>query len=208
MYHADVEFFSPARLRAAAAVRALAHALVGHDADDAVLSEVAAGAEGLTAALAAGPDRSRPDDGLARWEVVRHEGEELSCFADCMVAGPANPLSSGAVTHREGDEAVLRVSLADGFGGLPGRSHGGILASLFDEVLGFALFMEGVPGYTAWLRVDYRAPVRVGVPLEIRARVTERDGRKYLIEAALTSPDGPGPTASALYISPRTGGGT
>ena len=69
-----------------------------------------------------------------------------------MVAGPANPLSAGTRIHREGDEAVLRVTLDPGFEGLPGRAHGGIVASLFDEAMGQVLYMEGERGFTAWLR--------------------------------------------------------
>jgi len=201
--HADADRASASRLAAAAAVRALVHALVDHEADDAVLDELAGEAGAWAGRLTGGPRRTRPSDGLALWEAVHPDGDELHCFVDCLVSGPANPMSAGGQAHRDGDEAVLRVTLAPGFEGLPGRSHGGIVASLFDEVMGFALYMDGVPAYTAWLRVDYRAPVPVGLPLEFRARVTGRDGRKCMISAELTSPEGPGPTAEALFVVPR-----
>lgn len=200
---ADRHRVSPARLEAAAAVRELAHALVAHEADDALLREVAERAAELRARLGSGDARIKPDDGLSRWEHPRQDGEELACFADCMVAGPANPLSAGGEATRDDDEAVLRVTLAPGFEGLPGRSHGGIVASLFDEVMGQALYMEGIPAYTAWLRVDFRAAVPVGEPLELRARVRSREGRKCTIEATLSAGGEPGPTAEALFIVPR-----
>jgi len=202
--HADAERAGASRLRAAAAVRRLVHALVDHEATDAELDELAGVAGGLADRLAAGPARQRSADPSGVWQTVRPDGDTLQCFVDCVVSGPANPLSAGGVAHRDGDEAVLRVTLDPGFEGLPGRSHGGIVASLFDEVMGFALYMDAIPCYTAWLRVDYRAPVPVGMPLELRARVQRREGRKCFVEASLTSAEGPGPTAEALFVVPRT----
>lgn len=200
---ADRHRVSNARLAAADAVAELAHALVAFEADDDVLAELAAQAGALRARLVAGAPRIKPDDGLTRWEHARPDGAELSCFADCMIAGPANPLAAGGQARREGDEAVLRVVLRPGFEGLPGRSHGGIVASLFDEVMGQALYMDGTPAYTAWLRVDFRAAVPVGEPLELRARVRSREGRKCVIDATLYAGGEPGPTAEALFIVPR-----
>lgn len=200
---ADRHRVTDARLAAADAVRELAHSLVAFEADDELLHEIADRARALTARLGDGAPRVKPDAGLTRWEHARPDGAELSCFADCMIAGPANPLSAGGQARRDGDEAVLRVVLRPGFEGLPGRSHGGIVASLFDEVMGQALYMEGIPAYTAWLRVDFRAAVPVGEPLELRARVRSREGRKCFIEATLSAGGEVGPTAEALFIVPR-----
>lgn len=203
MHVADRDRTSDQRLAAADALRRLTHALVSHETDDALLAELSATVGALADRLVLGGPRIGPTDGMSRWEVTRDDGDELSCFADCMVSGPANPLSAGAVAHRDGQDAVLRVTLEPGFEGLPGRAHGGIVASLFDEVMGFALYMDGVPAYTAWLRVDYRAAVPVGEPLEYRARVARREGRKHWVEATLHSGGQPGPTAEALFIAPR-----
>jgi acyl-coenzyme A thioesterase PaaI-like protein len=200
---ADFARNSTARLDAAAAVRRLAHALVAHGASDEALTALAQLAGAAAARLEHGPARTEPTDGLARWTQVRPDRAELSCFADCLISGPANPLSTAPTAHRDGDEAVLTVTLQPGFGGLPGRAHGGIIASLFDEVMGFALSMDGQPAYTAWLRVDYRTPLAVGVPLEFRARVTARDGRRFHVAAQVRSAGELGPAAEALYLAPR-----
>lgn len=204
---ADDPSFTPARLDAAAAVRRLIHTLVAREADESVLERVAATANGLATVLAAAPRRVHRDDGdsqvTARFSAPRPDGAALFCFTDCMVAGPANPLSAGAHGHRDGDEAVLEVRLEPGFEGLPGRSHGGILASLFDEVMGYALYMDAVPAFTAWLRVDYRAPVPVEQPLEFRARVRERAGRKCFLSAVARFDGQIVAEAEALFVIPR-----
>jgi acyl-coenzyme A thioesterase PaaI-like protein len=201
--HPDTERIGTGRLAAAAALRRLVHTLVDHEASDATLEELAAVAGDLAARLGAGAPRLRPDDAFSRWQHVHPDGEPLYCSVDCLVSGPANPLSAGGAARRDGDEAVLEVTLAAGFEGLSGRAHGGIIASLFDEVMGFSLYMHGVAAYTAWLRVDYRSAVPVGMPVELRARVVRREGRKCWIEGELTSAEGPGPTAEALFVVPR-----
>jgi acyl-CoA thioesterase FadM len=57
------------------------------------------------------------------------------------------------------------------------------VAALFDEAMGFVLSITCTPAFTGRLTVTYRAPVPVGVPLEFRARLTGRDGRKLLMAA-------------------------
>ena len=195
---------NPARMAAAAAVRRLVHALVAHDGDDELLGQLAATATALGDELGRAPSRDRGGDSFPNWATgSQPDGAVLTCVEDCMVAGPANPLSAATRIHREGDEAVLHVTLDPGFEGLPGRAHGGIVASLFDEAMGQVLYMEGERGFTAWLRVDYRAPVLTGVPIEIRARLKEREGRKFLVVAELTNDGQPGPTAESLFVTPR-----
>ena len=83
-----------------------------------------------------------------------------------------------AETLRDGDDAVVRSTLGDAFEGAPGRAHGGMVAALFDEAMGFVLSIACTPAFTGRLTVTYRAPVPIGVPLEFRARLTGRDGRK------------------------------
>ncbi len=205
---ADDPSLTPARLEAAAAVRRLVHRLVAHDADDALLERIAASANGLASVLEANERRGHRHDGdaqvTARFSTPQPDGAALHCFTDCMVAGPANPLSAATRGHRDGHEAVLEVTLEPGFEGLPGRSHGGILASLFDEVMGYALYMDAVPAFTAWLRVDYRAPVPVEQPLEFRASVRERDGRKCFLVATARFDGDVVAEAEALFVQPRS----
>ena len=78
---------------------------------------------------------------------------------------------------------MLRTSLGPAFEGAPGRAHGGTVAALLDEVMGFVLSIHATPAYTGRLTVTYRAPTPLGVELEMRARLRSRHGRKLRIEA-------------------------
>jgi acyl-coenzyme A thioesterase PaaI-like protein len=91
----------------------------------------------------------------------------------------------GAHLWREGDEAVCQVTLGEAFEGAPGRAHGGIVASLIDETMGLVMSITQTPAFTGRLTVTYRAPTPVGQPLEIRARLAGRSGRKLTITAEL-----------------------
>lgn len=184
-------------------MRRLIHAFVAHEGDDALLAQITAEADRAADRLLEGPARIREQSVLDRFAEPRPDGAELACFDDCMVAGPANPLSAGTRGRRDGDEAVISVTLDAGFEGLPGRAHGGALACLFDEAMGYALYMDAVPAFTAWLKVNYRAPVPAGTPLELRARVADRDGRKCTMTAVATVDGAVVADAEALFIVPR-----
>lgn len=168
------------RARAAAALRRLGHALMSHDADPALLDRVARAAASVATELEAGPARRRDVAELKRrmFEVEVPDGARVVHFDECFVSGPWNPLGIAIEVHREGDEAVADVVLGPAFEGAPGRSHGGIVAAVFDDVLGYLLTLHGVPAFTGELTVRYHAPTPVGQPFTVRTRLTGRDGRK------------------------------
>jgi acyl-coenzyme A thioesterase PaaI-like protein len=181
----EVETSVPtARLDVAAAMRRLGHAIVAHEMDDHHLQCLARTVEELLAGVEASPPRRRPTLNMNRDLFVvppAQGGVRGSHFTDCIVSGPANPMGVAAQTLRDGDDAVLRCTLGDAFEGAPGRAHGGMVAALFDEAMGFVLSINTTPAFTGRLTVTYRAPVPIGVPLEFRARLTERQGRKLLM---------------------------
>ncbi len=83
---------------------------------------------------------------------------------------------------------------------IPGYVYGGLIASLIDcHCTGTAAAaayraagrdMDTEPALrfvTAGLHVNYLQPTPLGVPLEIRARVTELKGRKVVMQATLSA---------------------
>ncbi len=176
---------SDARLRAADHLRRLGHAIVDHQADDAFFDRATTAAGTLLADLEQAPSRQRAvlEMKADLFAAPAPEGGARSHFPDCIVTGHANPLGVAASVHREGEEGVLTATLGAAFEGAPGRAHGGIVAALLDEVMGFVLSIVGTPAYTGRLTVTYRAPTPLGVELEFRARLLERSGRKLTIAA-------------------------
>ncbi len=174
-----------ARLEAAAALRRLGHAIVAHMVGDELFGRVTAQAQALLAEVEATPDRVR-----ARFDMVDSvfvlpppDGSGRIKFPDGIVTGKANPLGLAADMTREGDVAVLRATLGPAFEGAPGRAHGGVMAALMDEAMGFVLSINATTAYTGRLTVTYRAPTPLGVELELRAKLHSHHGRKLRIEA-------------------------
>lgn len=178
-----MEGASPARVAAATALRRLGHAFVGHEIDDALLERIAAAVDEVLPAVESGAVRARPVDDMKRrlYETPPADGEGMDHFPDCVVSGLANPMGIAIRVHREGHDAVATVRLESAFEGAPGRAHGGIVAAVFDDTMGFVLSMERTPAFTGRLTVSYLAPTPVDDELEFRCRLHERDGRKLLI---------------------------
>lgn len=173
------------RTRAAAALRRMGHALAAHDPDPALLARVAAAADEVTDLLQDSPPQQRDLIELKRrmFDVDVPDGARVVHFDHCFVSGPWNPLGIDIEVRRDGDEAVATVALGAAFEGAPGRSHGGIVAAIFDDVLGYLLTLTRTPGFTGELTVRYHAPTPIGQRLEFRARILERDGRKLWTQA-------------------------
>jgi acyl-coenzyme A thioesterase PaaI-like protein len=193
-----------ARARAAAALRRMGHAMMGHDADPELLERVAAAADRVTADLQAAPPRQRDLLELKRrmFDVEVPDGGTVVHFDECFVSGPWNPMGIAMDVRRDGGDAVAEVELGPAFEGAPGRSHGGIVAAVFDDVLGYLLTLHRQPGFTGELTVRYLAPTPLGQKLEFRARLTRVEGRKITTEGEAHDADGNlVARATALFIA-------
>eukprot|EP00904_Undaria_pinnatifida_P002582 jgi/Undpi1/12324/HiC_scaffold_5.g02000.m1 len=104
----------------------------------------------------------------------------------------------------EGMEAVLRFGKS--VAGHPKIVHGGVTALAFDNLLGMALFLQGVGAvFTAYLKVEYQAPLPCLTTAVIDVTIDKREGRKLFVTGRLKSLDGVVQYASAeaLFITPR-----
>lgn len=173
------------RARAGHAIRHLGHALVGHHADPALLVELIGSVEGLAARLDAHGVRSRPGtDMLNRiMEGMVADGEVITSYPDRPVSGAASPWGVDLVVTREGDEAVGRCTLRAAHEGAPQRSHGGVVAAIFDDLYGFVLSLQQELAFTGDLYVRYEAPTPLHTELTFRSRAVRREGRKLFLEA-------------------------
>lgn len=181
---------SDARLEAAGALRALGSAFIGHQPDDALLQEIADVASRLRDRVEATAPRQhaffQPNVSLFDGSVGQGPAAvRRISFPDSVVSGQANPLSFGAALWRDADAANLSVTIGPALEGAPGRAHGGVVAALIDELMGFALSFEGSPAFTGRLTISYRAPTPVGVEVTGRAWISERRPRTLDIAAEL-----------------------
>ena len=73
---------------------------------------------------------------------------------------------------------VGHFSLGPDYQGATGFIHGGIIATVLDEVMSKVSRFSEATAVTAELRVEYLRPIRVGQPLSVEGFLTARDGRQ------------------------------
>jgi uncharacterized protein (TIGR00369 family) len=115
----------------------------------------------------------------------------------CFGCGEANEhgLQLKFTQYRDGT-VEARHQTADHHCGLDTVVHGGIQASILDEVMGVAAQLslpedaDGQACVTAEMHLTYRAPVMLADEVVARARLVRTDGRDFHVEGAIVDADG------------------
>src|SRR5512143_1182404 len=118
----------------------------------------------------------------------------------CYGCGRLNEHGLQIKSYWDGDETVCRFDPRPYHTAIPGYVYGGLIASLIDchgtgtaaaaayRAEGRAMDTEPPLRFvTASLKVDYLRPTPIGVPLEVRATVSEIKGRKVIVAATLSA---------------------
>ena len=98
----------------------------------------------------------------------------------CYACGTANERGLHMEFRREGERTLCDYTPCDYQQGYPGRMHGGVVLTLIDEAMGWAVYHAAKWGATARLNVRFRKPVPLDRPLRIVAWVVQ--SRARLIE--------------------------
>jgi acyl-coenzyme A thioesterase PaaI-like protein len=93
-----------------------------------------------------------------------------------------------------------RAALGAAYEGPPGCVHGGIIAGLFDEILGVANIAAGVGAMTGTLTVVYRSPTPLYTELTLEAHTVNIDGRKVRTVGTLSADDRLCAEADGIFI--------
>jgi uncharacterized protein (TIGR00369 family) len=105
----------------------------------------------------------------------------------CFGCGAGNP--RGMQLTFEQDDAARRIrgrlQLGEDYQGATGFVHGGIIATLLDEVMSKANRFRNARAVTAELNVEYLKPVRVGEDLIIEGWETEAKGRNLFLQSEI-----------------------
>jgi acyl-coenzyme A thioesterase PaaI-like protein len=100
------------------------------------------------------------------------------------------------------DGAVdAHATLGAAYEGPPGCVHGGIIAGLFDELLGIANITAGVGAMTGTLTIKYRSPTPLYEELTLHGRTDRIDGRKVFARGTLHAGDRLCAEAEGIFIS-------
>lgn len=121
--------------------------------------------------------------------------------AACFGCGSENPRGLRMRHGRHGDEIVSTFVASPAFTGAPGTLHGGALFAALDDGMGTApLVLAEELALTRSLTVRFERPVLLGMALEIRSRVSSREGRRIVVEAEMTSDGQRVATATGTFV--------
>ncbi|MFB3917680.1 MAG: PaaI family thioesterase [Terriglobales bacterium] len=83
------------------------------------------------------------------------------------------------VVDEAGKRFICRFRLSKRYTGPPGHAHGGIIATILDEVMGKVNKLRNVVAVTAEMTVKYIKPVPLGKPLVAEGRELRVHGRAH-----------------------------
>ena len=111
----------------------------------------------------------------------------------CFVCGRKNPAGLYMRFYDNGkDEVCSDYTVASRYQSYPGIVHGGILASMLDEVVGRVAMIGDHHHFMVSVRLQvlYRHPVPVETPLKVRGRIVRLRGRLGKAVGEIILPDG------------------
>jgi len=199
----------------AQSINALGVAVLGRELTPETAAELSASVNEMTRTVSAGRVVTKEEHVARRnriatflesgkWPDPPPDGSRMVFDPASPIGGDLNAFSVGATYFREGDEAVGRVHASRCFEGPPGRLHGGVICAIFDEVMGSVFRATGTASaFTGELTVRFEAPCPIEADLEFRARLVSSEGRRRILEAEATSPDGQFARATAIFVEMR-----
>jgi len=101
---------------------------------------------------------------------------------NCFACGSLNAHGLQLELHAEADTCWTELALDPRFEGWEGIAHGGIVCTILDEVMAWALVDHDVWGLTARMQVEFKRPVPIGRPIRAEGRVTET--RRRIVTAS------------------------
>jgi acyl-coenzyme A thioesterase PaaI-like protein len=171
----------PELRRLADAVRTVIDQTVRTDASPAVLEQAAVAVERAAALL----DPLSPPWQASVPAMPSALASPHDYFPFSPMIGPYSPLSPPVECEIVDGEVHGTVTLGAPYEGPPGCVHGGIIAGLFDEVLGVANILAGVGAMTGTLTIVYRSPTPLLTELRMEGMVTKIEGRKVFTRGTL-----------------------
>lgn len=127
--------------------------------------------------------------------------KEVPKYKQCFVCGEENSHGLKARFFVREDGAVVSEYIVDErFAGYAKVMHGGILASLLDEVMIKAVLKDDIIAVTASMEIKFKKPVYVGQTIKLSGWVVQSKGRVFKTEG-LAEVDGTAVgSATGTYI--------
>lgn len=116
--------------------------------------------------------------------------KEVVKYTHCFVCGDKNQHGLKAKFFFDGEKAFTELTADESFEGYRGIYHGGVIASLLDEVMIKALLAQDMYVVTAEMTVKYLKPVLTGTRLTFTGKLIKQKGKLYFTEGSVADCEG------------------
>ena len=91
----------------------------------------------------------------------------------CFACGTENPIGLNLQFYRSNESVCADITLGKYHEGWQNMAHGGIISTLLDEIMSWTIiYFKRIFFVTRRMEIKYVRPVPIGVPLEVRGRLT------------------------------------
>ncbi len=98
----------------------------------------------------------------------------------CFACGPLNPIGLHMEVSSLKDKTICRLTLKREFQGWNSLVHGGVVATILDEIMAHAVIRNAGKAVTTSMHILYRAPMHVGKEIRAEGYVVEKKSRGVL----------------------------
>lgn len=108
-------------------------------------------------------------------------------FEGCFGCGPDNARGLKLEFGKDADGSVVaEITMTEDLSGYRGFVHGGVIAAVLDEAMGWALLhVGGRYGVTRSMKIQYRRPARIGKTVTVRASIEHLGPRLATVAATI-----------------------
>jgi acyl-coenzyme A thioesterase PaaI-like protein len=124
-------------------------------------------------------------------------------FPYSPIVGRCNPIAPPVEFRVEGREIHAEHAFDAPYNGPPASVHGGVIAAVFDELLGSNGAMLEIGGFTGTLTIRYRSLTPIGQPIRMRSWIDRQEGRKIFICGTMHFGDTLCSEAEGVFIQPK-----
>jgi len=123
--------------------------------------------------------------------MPKKEKETVTVYNNmCFACSPVNPIGLRLEFQMDGDVCRTIFCAGERHQGWSGYMHGGLIATLLDEVMAQLLWQKDIWAMTAEMTTRFSLAVPVGWELTAEGRLLSERGRLIELEARLLLPDG------------------
>jgi uncharacterized protein (TIGR00369 family) len=119
------------------------------------------------------------------------ESSRTETDSNCFGCAPKNPVGLRLEFEPHGSGCATRMKIGADYESFPGVVHGGIVASVLDEILAQAVYRSGqTAAFTVGLRIRYGRPMEIDTEHVAYAEVTKRDDTSVRASGRIELPGG------------------